>query len=78
MVGRAPTLLHERVTDRTAEQREVAPGVYRFGSRRLNWYVVEGDDGLTVVEAGVPGLWSQLTAGLEALGSGSTTSRRWS
>lgn len=49
---------------------EVAPGVYRFGSRRVNWYVLEGDDGLAVVDAGVPGHWDQLVGGLEGLGHG--------
>lgn len=47
---------------------EVAPGVYRFGSGRVNWYVVEADDGLTVVDAGVPGHWDQLMEGLDDLG----------
>lgn len=47
---------------------EVAPGVYGFGSKRVNWYVVEGGDGLTVVDAGVPGHWDQLVDGLDDLG----------
>lgn len=46
----------------------VAEGVYGFGSRRVNWYVVEADDGLTVVDAGLPAHWAQLTDGLDALG----------
>lgn len=45
-----------------------ASGVYRFGSRRVNWYVVEGDEGLTVVDAGLPGHWDQLQDGLANLG----------
>ena len=48
----------------------VAPGVYRYGSRRVNWYVVEGDDGLVVVDAGIPGHWNQLVAGVADLGYG--------
>lgn len=40
--------------------REVAEGIYRFGTRRINWYVLEADDGLTVVDAGLPGHWTQL------------------
>ncbi|MFC4246927.1 MBL fold metallo-hydrolase [Natribaculum luteum] len=40
--------------------REVADGVYRFGTRRINWYVLEADDGLTVVDAGLPAHWPQL------------------
>lgn len=40
--------------------REVADGVYRFGTRRINWYLLEGDDGLTVVDAGLPAHRHQL------------------
>lgn len=39
---------------------EVARGVYRFGTRRVNWYVLVADGGLTVVDAGLPGHLSQL------------------
>ena len=47
---------------------EVADGVYRFGTRRINWYIVEEDDALTVVDAGLPGHWDLLVEGVEALG----------
>lgn len=40
--------------------REVADGVYRFGTDRINWYVLEAEDGLTIVDAGLPGHWPQL------------------
>lgn len=46
----------------------VAPGVYRFGTKRVNWYLVESDGELTVVDAGVPGHWQQLLDGLDNLG----------
>lgn len=49
-------------------QREVAPGVYRFGTTRVNWYVVDADDGLTVIDAGLPDHWDQLIQGIDALG----------
>lgn len=49
-------------------EREVADGVYRFGTDRINWYVVEEGDALTVVDAGLPGHWEQLVAGVRALG----------
>lgn len=54
----------------SAETREVAPDVYRFGSERVNWYVVEADGRLTVVDAGFPAHWEQLPAGLADLGYG--------
>lgn len=51
----------------TAETgREVADGVYRCGSERVNWYLVEADDGLTVVDAGFPVHWTQLVDHLGA------------
>ncbi|WP_313693397.1 MBL fold metallo-hydrolase [Halorarum halobium] len=40
--------------------REVATGIYRFGTSRINWYVLEAEDGLTVVDAGLPAHWPQL------------------
>jgi len=34
---------------------QVVPGVWRMGTDFYNWYLVEGDGGLTAVDAGVPG-----------------------
>jgi glyoxylase-like metal-dependent hydrolase (beta-lactamase superfamily II) len=52
------------------DEREVAPDVYRFGSDRVNWYVVAGDEGVTVVDSGLPAHFDQLEPGLERLGYG--------
>lgn len=46
-------------TDRS-QNRQVVDGVYRFGTRRINWYILEANDGLTVIDAGLPGHWDQL------------------
>lgn len=43
---------------------EVVPGVWRAGTRYVNWYVVDGGDGLTLVDAGLPGYRSQLDRSL--------------
>jgi glyoxylase-like metal-dependent hydrolase (beta-lactamase superfamily II) len=43
-------------------------GIHRFGSRLVNWYVLEEGGRLTVVDAGFPGHWPQLLAALPALG----------
>lgn len=48
--------------------REVADRVYRFGTTRINWYVIEAADGLTVVDAGLPAHRPQLDAWLTANG----------
>lgn len=47
---------------------EVAPGVHRLGSRRVNWYLLVGESGLVVVDAGLPAHWEQLVAAVDALG----------
>lgn len=46
------------------EVEEVVPGVWRAGTRYVNWYVVETDDGLTVVDAGLPKYREQLDSAL--------------
>ena len=47
---------------------EVVEGVYRVEDAYTNWYLVEDQDGLTVVDAGVPTSWDSLLAALETLG----------
>jgi glyoxylase-like metal-dependent hydrolase (beta-lactamase superfamily II) len=41
---------------------EVAPGIHRLGNEIVNFYLVEDGDGLTLVDAGLPGFRSQLEA----------------
>jgi glyoxylase-like metal-dependent hydrolase (beta-lactamase superfamily II) len=48
--------------------REVASGVHRVEDSYTNWYLVEGDDGITIVDAGVPTSWDSLQAALRELG----------
>lgn len=36
---------------------DISDGVRRFGEGGVHFYVIEGDDGLTLVDAGLPGLW---------------------
>jgi hypothetical protein len=40
--------------------RDVAPGVHRVGEAFTNWYLIEADGRLTVVDAGVPTSWRTL------------------
>lgn len=47
---------------------EVADGVYRLGTRWVNFYLVTGSEGCLLVDAGYPRYWSQLTRQLDALG----------
>jgi glyoxylase-like metal-dependent hydrolase (beta-lactamase superfamily II) len=48
--------------------RDVAPGVHRIEDCYTNWYLLEGDDGLTMVDAGVPSSWDSLRDALDELG----------
>lgn len=50
----------------------VADGVYRCGSERVSWYLVETADGITVVDTGFPAHWDQFADQLEAMGYGVT------
>jgi glyoxylase-like metal-dependent hydrolase (beta-lactamase superfamily II) len=47
---------------------EIGAGVHRLGGKWLNWYVVEDDGGLTVVDSGLPDYWDQLEDALRGLG----------
>jgi glyoxylase-like metal-dependent hydrolase (beta-lactamase superfamily II) len=55
---------------------EVATGVWRAGTRFVNWYVVDGGaEGLTVVDAGLPGYRSRLDKSLADIGRSRTDVR---
>lgn len=47
---------------------DVAQGVSRHGTRNVNWYLVEDRGRFTVVDAGMPQHWGQLTAALRSKG----------
>jgi len=49
-------------------QRDVAPGIHRIEDCHTNWYLVEQDDRLTIVDAGVPSSWESLQSALATLG----------
>jgi glyoxylase-like metal-dependent hydrolase (beta-lactamase superfamily II) len=46
----------------------VAEGVHRIEDAYTNWYLIESDGGLTVVDAGVPRSWDSLHDALRQLG----------
>jgi glyoxylase-like metal-dependent hydrolase (beta-lactamase superfamily II) len=48
---------------------QIVSGVYRLGTRLVNFYLVEEDGRYTVVDAGLPGYFDQVPAALEALGA---------
>lgn len=48
----------------------VAAGVHRISEAFVNFYVVEGEDGLTVVDSGLPAMWDTLRSSVQAMGHG--------
>jgi glyoxylase-like metal-dependent hydrolase (beta-lactamase superfamily II) len=48
--------------------RNVAPGIHRVEDAYTNWYLVERDGALTVVDTGVPTSWQSFLAALRELG----------
>ena len=46
---------------------EIAPGIRRLGTGLVNVYLIEEPGGITIVDAGLPGYWGDL----------SRSSRRW-
>jgi glyoxylase-like metal-dependent hydrolase (beta-lactamase superfamily II) len=55
--------------NQTDRPHEVAEGVYRLGTRWLNFYLVEEDGEFTLIDAGYAGYWRHLTDAVEALGT---------
>src|SRR6266508_4479376 len=55
----------------TAGERppEVAEGVYRLGTRWVNFYLVREGGEFTLIDAGYPGYWRYLVGAIEALGT---------
>lgn len=48
--------------------KDVAEGIHRIEDSHVNWYIVEGDTGLTIVDAGLPTSWRSLHTALIQLG----------
>ena len=48
-------------------QENAAPGIHRVEDAFTNWYIVEAEEGLTVVDAGVPTSWGSLQQALRRL-----------
>jgi glyoxylase-like metal-dependent hydrolase (beta-lactamase superfamily II) len=48
----------------------VAPGIHRVEDCHTNWYLVEDDGRVLVVDAGVPSSWGSLHVALEEIGFG--------
>jgi glyoxylase-like metal-dependent hydrolase (beta-lactamase superfamily II) len=51
-------------------QINAAPGVHRVEDAYTNWYLLEEDGRITIVDSGVPDSWDSLRAALGAIGRG--------
>jgi glyoxylase-like metal-dependent hydrolase (beta-lactamase superfamily II) len=51
-------------------ERGAAPDIHRVEDANVNWYLVEADDGVTIVDAGVPRSWDSLHEALRQIGRG--------
>jgi len=49
-------------------ERDVAPGIHRIEDAYTNWYLVEDEGDLTIVDAGVPTSWASFEDALRTLG----------
>src|SRR5436305_145252 len=49
-------------------ERGAAPDIHRVEDASVNWYLVEADSGLTIVDAGVPPSWDSLRRVLAEIG----------
>ena len=47
---------------------EIAPGIRRLGTGKVNVYLIEETGGITIVDAGLPGYWGDLQAELGLMG----------
>ena len=47
---------------------QIANGIHRVGSPTVNSYLVIEDDGVTIIDAGLPGYWKLLQAELATIG----------
>src|SRR5215469_9454362 len=47
---------------------EISKGLHRVGSDIVNSYLIAGPDGVTIIDAGLPGYWKPLQAELAAAG----------
>lgn len=56
-------------------QQNVAAGIHRVEDAYTNWYIVEDEGALTIVDAGVPTSWSSLEEALASLGKRRTDVR---
>jgi glyoxylase-like metal-dependent hydrolase (beta-lactamase superfamily II) len=48
--------------------QDIAPGVHLIDHAHVNCYLIEDDDGVTLVDAGLPGVWTELGRAIRTIG----------
>lgn len=59
----------EKATREKEGVTEVRPGILRIHRAGVNCYLIVASDGLTLVDAGLPGMWRTLMFALESVGA---------
>jgi glyoxylase-like metal-dependent hydrolase (beta-lactamase superfamily II) len=49
-------------------ERDAAPGIHRIETANVNWYLIEDESGVTVVDAGVPTAWPDFESAMRTIG----------
>ena len=62
------TTLHAAVPSNIGAIMEIAPHVHRLGNDIVASYLIDTDEGITLVDAGLPGHWADLNKELAAIG----------
>ena len=61
-------MMEANATEREFYGGLMAEGIRRYDDGLVNWYLVEGDDGVTAIDAGFPTAWTVLRTTLGTLG----------
>src|SRR5260370_13638616 len=64
-----PRLDHQHARRRKVVM-QIGKGLHRVGSDIVNSYLIAGQDGVTIIDAGLPGYWKLVQAALAAMGNG--------
>ena len=51
----------------SGQNNQSVQAIYKTGNRFVNWYIIDTDEGITVVDAGFPGHWSRFIEGLKSI-----------
>ena len=62
------TTLHAALSSKTGVIMQIGPHLHRLGNDVVASYLIDTADGITLIDAGLPGHWADLNKELEAIG----------